>query len=196
MLRLNPRTTALVMIDLQNWIVGRPLAPHSGDDVVDRSLRIGKALRKAGGTVILVRVAYSDGYGDVVKVPVDSPLILPEDRMPPEAVAFDARINPSKADLVITKRQWSAFHGTELDLQLRRRGVDTVIFSGISTNFGVEASVRDAFAFNYAAIVAEDATSSMTREMHRFSIDHVMPRVARIRSSAVIIDAVKDTMKE
>ncbi len=196
MLRLNPRTTALVMIDLQNWIVGRPLAPHSGDDVVDRSLRIGKALRKAGGTVILVRVAYSDGYGDVVKVPVDSPLILPEDRMPPEAVAFDARINPSKADLVITKRQWSAFHGTELDLQLRRRGVDTVIFSGIATNFGVEASVRDAFAFNYAAIVAEDATSSMTREMHRFSIDHVMPRVARIRSSAVIIDAVKDTMKE
>lgn len=116
--------------------------------------------------------------------------------MPPEAVAFDARINPSKADLVITKRQWSAFHGTELDLQLRRRGVDTVIFSGIATNFGVEASVRDAFAFNYAAIVAEDATSSMTREMHRFSIDHVMPRVARIRSSAVIIDAVKDTMRE
>jgi len=196
MLRLDPRHTALVMIDLQNWIVGRPVAPHSGGDVIERSLRIGKALRKAGGTVILVRVAFSDGYGDVVKVPVDAPLILPEDKMPPEAVAFDARINPSKTDVVITKRQWSAFHGTELDLQLRRRGIDTVIISGIATNFGVEATARDAFANNYAAIVAEDATSSMTAEMHRFSIDHVLPRVARIRSSAVIIDALKEAMKD
>jgi nicotinamidase-related amidase len=108
MLHLDPHRTALVMIDLQNWIVSRPVAPHSGDDVVDRSLRIAKALRKAGGVVMLVRVLFSEGYGDVVKVPVDSPLVLPENRVPPEAVAFDARINPAEADVIITKRQWSA----------------------------------------------------------------------------------------
>ncbi|WP_448951894.1 hydrolase [Labrys neptuniae] len=196
MLHLEPHRTALVMIDLQNWIVSRPVAPHSGDDVVDRSLRIAKALRKAGGTVVLVRVLFSDGYRDVVKTPVDSPLVLPENRMPPEAVAFDARLNPAKVDVVITKRQWSAFHGTELDLQLRRRGIDTVIVSGIATNFGVESTVRDAFAYNYAAIVAEDATSSFSPEMHRFAIDHVLPRVARIRSSGMIIDAINDKAKD
>jgi len=191
MLSLDPRRTALVLIDLQNWIVNRPLAPHSGEDVVDRSLKMAKALRKAGGVVVLVRVAFSDGYGDVVKVPVDSPMILPEDRMPADAIAFDKRISTSIADVVITKRQWSAFHGTELDLQLRRRGVDTVIVSGIATNFGVEATVRDAFAHNYAPVVPEDAVSSMSAEMHRFSIDNVMPRLARIRPTEEILQAIK-----
>lgn len=191
MLSLDPRHTAHVLIDLQNWIVNRPLAPHSGEDVVDRSIKMARALRKAGGTVVLVRVAFSDGYGDVVKVPVDSPMILPEGKMPTEAIAFDSRISTSIADVVITKRQWSAFHGTELDLQLRRRAVDTVIVSGIATNFGVEATVRDAFAYNYAPVVPEDAVSSMSAEMHRFSIDHVMPRLARIRPTAEIIRAIK-----
>jgi nicotinamidase-related amidase len=191
MLSLDPRRTALVLIDLQNWIVSRPVAPHSGEAVVERSLKIAKALRKAGGCVILVRVAFSDGYGDVVKVPVDSPLILPEDRMPPEAVAFAGKITTALADVVITKRQWSAFHGTELDLQLRRRGIDTVIVAGIATNFGVEATVRDAFSHNYAPVVAEDAVSSMSEEMHRFSIDNIMPRLARIRPTAEIIEAIK-----
>ncbi|WP_413988289.1 hydrolase [Labrys okinawensis] len=191
MLNLDPRHTALVLIDLQNWIVNRPLAPHSGEDVVDRSIKMARALRKAGGTVVLVRVAFSDGYGDVVKVPVDSPMILPEGKMPAEAIAFDSRISTSIADVVITKRQWSAFHGTELDLQLRRRAIDTVIVSGIATNFGVEATVRDAFAYNYAPVVPEDAVSSMSAEMHRFSIDHVMPRIARIRPTAEIIRAIK-----
>ncbi|GLS19256.1 hypothetical protein GCM10007874_22730 [Labrys miyagiensis] len=140
---------------------------------------------------MLVRVAFSDGYGDVVKVPVDSPMILPEGKMPAEAIAFDSHISTSIADVVITKRQWSAFHGTELDLQLRRRAIDTVIVSGIATNFGVEATVRDAFAYNYAPVVPEDAVSSMSAEMHRFSIDHVMPRLARIRPTAEIIRAIK-----
>jgi len=191
MLSLDPRRTALVLIDLQNWIVNRPLAPHSGEDVIDRSLKMAKALKKAGGTIVLVRVSFSDGYGDVVKVPVDSPMILPEGKMPEEAIAFDSRISPSIADVVITKRQWSAFHGTELDLQLRRRGIDTVIVSGIATNFGVEATIRDAFAYNYAPVVPEDAVSSMSAAMHRFSIDHVMPRLARVRPTAEIIETIR-----
>ena len=41
-------------------------------------------------------------------------------------------------DIVITKRQWGAFHGTELDLQLRRRGIRGIVLGGIATNFGVE----------------------------------------------------------
>jgi hypothetical protein len=44
--------------------------------------------------------------------------------------------------------------------------------------------------------VAEDATSSFTPEMHRFAIDHVLPRIARIRSSGMIVDAIKDKTKD
>ncbi len=46
----------------------------------------------------------------------------------------------------MTKRQWGAFYGTDLELQLRRRGIDTIILCGISTNIGVESTARNAGA--------------------------------------------------
>ena len=93
------------------------------------------------------------------------------------------------ADVVITKRQWSAFHGTELDLQLRRRGVTTVVIGGVMTNFGMGSTARDAWQHNYAVVVAEDACSSLNPDMHRFAVENILPRVARVRSSAAIAAA-------
>jgi nicotinamidase-related amidase len=191
MLKLDPRRTALVLIDLQNWIVGQPRAPHAGDAVVDNGILLMDALKVAAGTIVLVRVTFSDGYADMVKAPVDVSMVLPEGGIPAEAVAFDAKIDPARADVIITKRHWGAFHGTELDLQLRRRGIDTVIVGGIATNFGVESTVREAYAHNYAVLVPEDACSSASAEMHRFSIETILPRISRIRSTAEIIEAIK-----
>ena len=53
-------------------------------------------------------------------------------------------------DFVITKHQWGAFYGTELDLEFRRRGITTMVLRGIATNFGVESTAR--FAYEYGAI--------------------------------------------
>jgi nicotinamidase-related amidase len=102
-------------------------------------------------------------------------------------MAPPAEIAALTPDVAIVKRNWSAFYGTELDLQLRRRGIRTVILTGIATNFGVEATVRDAYAHNYAVIVAEDAITTMTAEMHRFACTAIFPRLSRLRSTAEIL---------
>ena len=73
--------------------------------------------------------------------------------------------------MVITKHNWGAFYGTELDLQLRRRGVGTIVLGGIATNFGVESTARDAYERNYALVLAEDAMTSMSADLHALAVE-------------------------
>jgi len=91
---------------------------------------------------------------------------------------------------VIVKRSWSAFYGTELDLQLRRRGIDTVIITGVATNFGVESTARDAWHHNYAVVIAEDACASRDEAMHHFAINSILPRISRVRSTIDILSGL------
>ncbi len=93
---------------------------------------------------------------------------------------------PRPGDILITKRQWGAFYGTELDLQLRRRGIKTIVLGGVATNFGVESTARQAWEYGYDLVIAEDATASSSAELHEVSIKQIMPRIARIASSAGI----------
>ncbi len=186
---LDVARTALVMIDLQNWTLGMPVSPHAADAVVGNAVTLAQAIRAAGGVVVLTQAAFSPGYADMLRVPVDMTLNVPEGGIPPQALAFRAEVEALPAEVVITKRQWSAFHGTELDLQLRRRGVTTVVVGGVMTNFGVEGTARDAWQHNYAVVVAEDACSSLGAGMHRFAIERILPRLARVRSSAAIVAA-------
>ena len=87
-------------------------------------------------------------------------------------------------DLHIVKRQWGAFHGTELDLQLRRRGVKTIVLGGIATNFGVESTARQAWEQRYAVVIVEDACVTMSAELHDVAIKAIFPRIARVAVSS------------
>ncbi|MGD1017265.1 MAG: isochorismatase family protein, partial [Roseiarcus sp.] len=78
----------------------------------------------------------------------------------------------------------------ELDLQLRRRGVDAIILTGVATNFGVESTAREAWQYGYSVVVAEDAVSGANEAMHAFSIVNILPRLARIRSTEEILAAL------
>ena len=182
--------TALIAIDPQNWTMGMPIAPHTADTVATNIVALGRAIRAGGGVVGLTRAAFSAGYADMLRVPVDVALSVPDGGIPLQALAFRGEIEALEPDMVITKRQWSAFHGTELDLQLRRRGITTIVLAGVMTNFGVESAARDGWQHNYAAIVAEDACSSLSLEMHAFSVEKILPRIARVRSAAAIVAAL------
>jgi nicotinamidase-related amidase len=96
------------------------------------------AFRKNGMPVFLVRVAFSSDYKDALRPVVDAP--WPTQTPPPDWTDIVPEIGPKPGDFVITKHQWGAFHGTELDLQLRRRGLTTIILCGIATNIGVEST--------------------------------------------------------
>ena len=189
-LNINARTAALVLIDLQNGILSMQLAPHDAAQVVDKAVKLGRRFREIGAPVVLTRVAFSNNYVDKLNQPVDVPMQVPPGGLPPEWSQFASEIESLSADVVITKRQWSAFFGTELDLQLRRRGISTIVLGGISTNFGVESTARDAWQYNYAVIVAEDASTSVDADLHKFSIERILPRVARVRTTEEIISAL------
>jgi nicotinamidase-related amidase len=181
-LGLVPQATALLLIDPQNWTLGMPIQPHPRHLLVQRAVALMRALRSAGGTIILTRAAFSDGYADMIRTPVDVELRVPEGGIPAASLEFDDTIETIGYDVAITKRQWSAFYGTELDLQLRRRNIATVLIGGVMTNFGVESTARDAWQHNYSTIVVEDLCSSLADDMHRFSVEKILPRVTRVRS--------------
>jgi nicotinamidase-related amidase len=187
-LDLDPRTTALVVIDLQRGIVARAVAPHASRDVVERSARVAGALRAAGGRVVLVRVAYAEDEGDRLRPPVDEP--IPPGAPPPGWSDIVPELDPREGDLVVTKHQWGAFFGTELDLQLRRRRVRTILLCGISTNFGVESTARDGWERGYELVFIEDAMAGLTAEAHAFAVKTIFPRIGRVRSTDDVLAAV------
>jgi nicotinamidase-related amidase len=191
-LDLTLRTTALVLIDLQKGIVARALAPHSAAEVVDRSVQLGRRFNEIGAPVVLVHVAFAADGADRLRQPVDAPTPVPPGGFPPDWSDFVPEVTALRAAAVITKRQWGAFYGTDLDPQLRRRGIDTIVLAGIATNYGVESTAREGWQHGYAMIVAEDACSSMDAELHRFSIEKLLPRIARIRPTSEILSAVGD----
>lgn len=171
--------TALVLIDLQHGIVGLPLQPRSGIDVVTAAKRLAARFREAGALVIAVNVAFAPDFGDALRQTVDRPLPQPPGGLPADfSLLVDGLIEPG--DLRVTKHQWGAFHGTDLDVQLRRRRITTVVIAGIATNMGVESTARQAHEHGYEVIVAEDATTSLSVEMHSFAIETLLPMISQV----------------
>lgn len=183
MLTLDPTATALVLIDLQKGIAGAALEPRNGDAVIAAAKATAGRFRAAGAAVILVHVFWAEDTADMLKQAVDEPMATT--RFPPEFSAFvDGLQQPG--DIIIHKRNWGAFYGTDLDLHLRRRGIKTIVLGGISTNFGVESTARDAWERNYDLVILEDLCASRSADMHRFAVTSIFPRLARVRQSADI----------
>lgn len=182
---IDPRGSALVLIDLQEGVIGRPLVPRSGSDILVASRTLAERFRAAGALVVLVRVTFAADYADAPPSNVDSPSQFPPGGMP-ESWSRLAEGLAAPGDIHVVKRQWGAFHGTDLDLQLRRRGVRTLVVGGIATNFGVESTVRAAWEHGYDVVVPEDLCATMSADMHEFSFQRIFPRVARVTTSAEV----------
>ncbi|HEY7856382.1 MAG TPA: hydrolase [Terriglobales bacterium] len=185
-MHLDSKKTALVLIDLQNAIVGRDTAPHPATQVVENSRRLAETFRAHGAPVVYVRV----NMNDFLNLPVDQP--MPRGDKPLPAAASD--IVPSAGfqpgDILVTKRHWGAFAGTDLAEQLKSRGVDAVVLGGISTNIGVESTARQGTGLGFAFVVVEDACAAQDAEQHRFAFEKIFPRLARVRSTDDVITAL------
>jgi nicotinamidase-related amidase len=185
MMNLNPNTTALVLIDLQHGNVARELAPYPASQAVANSARLAAAWRAAGATIVYVRVSVMElqphaadrALPGLKSVPPNPSDIVPEAGMQP-------------GDFLVTKRQWGAFHATELDQILRRRGIRDIILTGIATNIGVESTARVAHDLGYDLVFAEDAMSSIGEGTHRFAVEHLFPLMGRVRSTAQLLAEV------
>jgi nicotinamidase-related amidase len=190
MQKLDPRTTALVLIDLQQGILPFAKGPRTGQEVVDASARLAKRFRELGGLVVLVRVGWHDDYADSLSQPADQPTHLKPGMLPDNWLEYADGLEVSPKDIHITKRQWNAFFGTELDLQLRRRGIKTIVLGGISTNIGVESTSRSAYELGYEQVLVEDAMSASATEHHEASVNFIFPRVGFVRKTDEVIAAL------
>ncbi len=186
MITLDPQSTALVLVDLQKGIVGRPFEPHAGEQVVQNGKKLAERFRKAGAPVVLVNVGFSKDFKDALRQPVDQPNVMPPGGYPADFSEIVEGLD-GPGDLFVTKRQWGAFYGTELDLQLRRRGIRSIVLGGIATNIGVESTARDAWERGYSLVFAEDATSSLSSDMHRFAFEKIFPRIGYVVQSDDVI---------
>ncbi len=187
-LSIDKSKTALVVIDLQKGITGRQTAPYWSDVVIKNAASIAAAFRKNNMPVFLVRVKMpADGKGRLQPV-ADTTMQTPN----PSADWADIvpEMGPEQSDFVITKRQWGAFYGTELDLAFRRRGITTMVLCGISTNIGVESTARFAYEYGYNQVFAEDAMAAMSAEEHTFTVTKTFPRIGLVRKTEEIIAAL------
>jgi nicotinamidase-related amidase len=185
--KLDPRTVALVLIDLQQGILPYAQGPYTGAQVLAKGAELAARFRTQGSPVVLVRVGFAPDFADALKQPVDRPSPRPAGGLPANWWDLPAELASVPSDILITKRQWGAFYGTELDLQLRRRGITTLAMGGISTNIGVESTARAAYEHGYAVVLAEDAMSSGDAAHHRFAVENIFPRLGLVRSTAEVL---------
>ena len=179
-------TTALVIIDLQKGIVQIDTQPYPSSAVVANAARMAKAFRKHRMPVILVRVTPSPDGKDALQPIADR--VTPTTNRPPDWADIVPELGPEPGDLLITKRQWGAFYGTELDMQLRRRKIETLVLCGISTNAGVESTARFAYEFGYQQIFVEDACSARSKEEHEYPMKWTFGRLGRVRKTEDILN--------
>src|ERR1700723_127052 len=179
MIELDPKICALVLIDLQKGILSNALTPVTSQELLKRGQALAERFRAAKATVVLVNVAFSPDGADMLRQPVDQAQPLPAGGLPPGWSEFPPGLMQT-GDVQITKRQWGAFHGTELDLQLRRRGVRTIVLGGVATNMGVESTARQAWELNYEIVIAKEATTSLATDMHEFAMTKVFPLISRV----------------
>ncbi|MFJ5925410.1 cysteine hydrolase family protein [Kitasatospora sp. NPDC092948] len=152
--------TALVLIDLQHWIVGMPWAPTGGSAVVAACAALRESFAAADPeSVVLVRYLRADGRDGGAGAPANQ--LVPA-------------LAPRPGEHLVTKHGLDAFEGTDLHARLQGLGVTRVVVAGLSTAHGVAATAARAVALGYETVVAEDATASQSAAEHR----HALARLA------------------
>ncbi|WP_321861291.1 hydrolase [Burkholderia cenocepacia] len=183
------RTAALVAIDLQNGIVALPVTPYTGAQVVAKTVELAAAFRAQGLPVIYVHTSYLPDGGVALKVKTDAPS---PPNLDPAWSAFAPALGVSPSDIVVTKHQWGAFTGTDLDVQLRRRGITDIVLTGIATNIGVESTARQAYENNYNVVVVSDAVSTSSADAQTFALTQIFPKLGQVAAAADVEAALEE----
>jgi nicotinamidase-related amidase len=181
---LDPKT-ALVVIDMQKGLAAYPVI-HPFAGLVANSARLAEAFRRAQLPVVLVTVRISADGGDLIRTRTDKPSRI-SGAMPPDFGDPVAELGAQPSDLLIVKRQPSAFFGTELDLQLRRRGVTGIVLTGVSTSNGVDATARAAHERGYNITFASDAISDLDPVAHEFVMKSIYPRLGETDTTDAVL---------
>jgi nicotinamidase-related amidase len=186
MIAVEPERTALLVMDLQSDIVrmfGEKAAP-----VLERAVGVLAAARKAGLTIVFVVVGFRPGYPELSTRNASFAAVSRSGRFQLGKPGSDVapEVKPQDGEVLVVKHRVSAFAGTDLDMILRAKGIDTLVLLGIATSGVVLSTVRQAADADYALVVVSDACADADEEVHRVLTEKVFVKQATVVSAGEI----------
>jgi nicotinamidase-related amidase len=171
--------TALIVIDLQKGLAGYPTV-HPFPAIVSQARKLIDAFRAESLPVVLVNV--------VGRAPGRTEQGSPANQTFPEGWAdLLPELGQQPSDLTITKRSWGALATTDLEAQLKAKGVTQVVVIGVSTSVGVEATARQAYEAGFNVTLALDAMTDTSEEAHEYSVRKTFPRLSETGTTQEIL---------
>ena len=199
-LTLDPKTTAMIIQDLQNDVIseGGAFAGDGGYDhaqsqnVVENVARLAAAMRSAGVPVIHVHYVVDPGApgtklnaGLYRAVKESNALVRGT-----WGAAAAPGVEPQEGDLVVEKMRTSAFYNTRLMTLLQGFGTEAVIVTGAWTHMSIEHTARYGADAGYRMIVISDACSSISDEWHNAGLNYALTAIGEVASLEQAIEAL------
>jgi nicotinamidase-related amidase len=168
-----PEHTALINVDMQNWFVGRA---YNGLELLERINRLAEVCREAGIVVIHTSaVLRPDGSNMGIMgemTPVVRKGVLNKGS---ETASLHRNLVIAPSDILLEKPRFGAFHGSDLEVILRSRGIDTLIISGISTQACCDTTAREAHARDFRVLFLSDGTAAADSDPKKAEEAHRLP---------------------
>ena len=184
---IDPRRTALLVMDYQGGILSRL---GTAESLLASAADAIAVVRGHGGQIGYVRVAFEDADYDAVPPHSRFASVGQDMHSDSPATAVHDSVAPEPGDITVRKTRVGAFSTTDLDQQLRDRGITTLILAGISTSGVVLSTVRDAADRDYQVLVLADACADPAPGVHEFLTEKIFPRQARVITSAELKDVL------
>jgi nicotinamidase-related amidase len=190
MITFEPAKTALLVMDLQVEIVTmyRELAAP----VIERTAGLVAAARAAKVPVIYVAVGFRPGYPELSQRSPYYATVAPTKRLQNTSIdSIVPELRPQADEPLVVKRRVNAFCGTDLEILLRHRGIDTLILTGIATSGVVLSTVRHGFDNDYRQVVVKDCCADIDPEVHRVLTEKVFLRQATVGTASEVTAALQ-----
>jgi nicotinamidase-related amidase len=188
---IDPKTTALLLIEYQNDFTSVGGALHDGvksvmtsTNMLANTVDTVASARAAGVTVMFAPISFAQGYREITSEPygilkgvVDANAFV---RGSWGAQIVDSLL-PNADDIIIEgKRGLDTFASTNLDFILRSRGIKTLVVAGFLTNCCVESTARTGYERGFRMVVLSDCAATLSEEEQRFTFEKNLPMFARI----------------
>lgn len=193
---LNPATTAVMVIDVQNDFCDPVEFPAAGP-MVGRLRRLLGNMRDAGFPVVYTRVSHNEH--------TDSPVWRSRYAIRPHRASTcregtpGAEIHPDVApdprDVVVTKQRYNAFLRTNLELILRAKGIESLVFTGIATNVCVSTTAREAFCRDFWTTMVSDCMVAHSEAAHLQALDDARRGFGRVVTSDKLCSAMPQAVR-
>jgi nicotinamidase-related amidase len=173
------QNTALLVMDMQVAIISKL---PSENEIVGKVTEAIAHARTNHIPVIYVVVGFRPGMPEVS--PNNKAFTASKERMGTgntnEFMTIDAAVAPLPNEIVVTKRRYSAFTGSDLEVILRAQGIQHLVLTGVSTSGVVLSTVREATDKDYRLTVLSDGCTDGDQEVHGVLTRKVFPRQADV----------------